>query len=150
MNESGISLKDISNKQFSTIQTDKAENIIKGLELSGIPYHAKYSDSTISIAFCGDDKEKVEQIIKKNININSESIKKLESFKSKPDNIETAKTLLTEIANILNVSVSSLKKKPSDLIILLAQTYTIYNCSDDLTLKNALKNNLYINYKINK
>lgn len=147
MNESGISLKDISDKQFSTVQTDKADSIIKGLEQSGIPYHARYSDSMITIAFSTPDKAKITQIVEKNTTADSEKSEILERFRSNPDNMSNVKALLPEIAEVLNVSVSSLERKPPDLQMQLALTYTAYCFSDDLTVKKALKEELSLNHE---
>lgn len=138
MKESGIALSAIPQKEFMNIKTDKGENVIKALERSDIPYYARLSDSAVMIAFSSLDKEKIEGIVKK---ITAENVmsEALERYRSDPEDLSNIKALLPEIAEVLNVSVSSLERKPSDMQIQLAAAYTDTYPADAQTLKNVLK-----------
>lgn len=53
-------------------------------------------------------------------------------------NPENYKSLLPEIANLLNVSVSVIERYPADIQRALCDTYTDYYNSDQITIKQAL------------
>ena len=53
-------------------------------------------------------------------------------------NPENYKSLLPEIANLLNVSVSVIERYPADIQRALCDTYTDYYHSDQITIKQAL------------
>lgn len=138
MKESGIALSGIPQKEFMNIKTDKAESIVKALEGSDIPYYARLSDSAVMIAFSSPDKEKIEGIVNK---ITAENVmsEALERYRSDPEDLSNIKALLPEIAEVLNVSVSSLERKPPDMQMQLAAAYTAVYPADAQTLKNVLK-----------
>lgn len=71
-------------------------------------------------------------------------------FLSEPDSKYYARLLLPEIAEILGVTVAQLESKPTDIQIMLAQTYV--NCwhSDNESIKTALERDLYIEDKSKK
>ncbi len=69
----------------------------------------------------------------------------MQLFLSEPDNKYYARLLLPEIADVLDVSVSQLERKPIDVQILLAKTYVNGWQSDKESLKQMLKANIYVN-----
>lgn len=141
MKESGIALSGIPHKEFMNIKTDKGESVVKALERSDIPYYARLSDSAVMIAFSSPDKKKIEDIVNK---ITAENVmsEALERYRSDPEDLSNVKALLPEIAEVLNVSVSSLERKPPDMQIQLAAAYTNAYPADAQTLKNVLKGEL--------
>lgn len=69
----------------------------------------------------------------------------MQLFLTEPDNKYYARLLLPEIADVLDVSVSQLERKPIDVQILLAKTYVNGWQSDKESLKQMLKANIYVN-----
>lgn len=65
------------------------------------------------------------------------------------DNItpENYKSLLPEIANLLNLSVSAVKRYPTDIQIALCNTYVNNYKSDEITIKQALGQIVQLNSK---
>lgn len=60
-------------------------------------------------------------------------------------NPENYKSLLPEIANLLNVSVSVIERYPADIQRALCDTYTDYYHSDQITIKQALGQIIQLN-----
>ena len=56
---SGDKLSDIPNKQYLTVETAHAAEIIRGLDLSGIAYFAKAEDDVIYLTFSADCKGEI-------------------------------------------------------------------------------------------
>lgn len=66
MKESGFALNEIPDKQFLTVDVENPEDILYGLQQSGMMYHAKSTDNKVMIAFSGIDKDRIEQLIYRN------------------------------------------------------------------------------------
>lgn len=147
MKESGFALNEIPEKQFLTVDTNHAEDILYGLQQSGMVYHAKSTDEKVMIAFSTTDKDRIEQLIHKNTHTNEDLLERIRQYRSNSENVNMAKALLPEISEILHVSVSSLERKPPDLQIQLALAYTCFYHADDLTIKNALNDELSLNHE---
>lgn len=69
----------------------------------------------------------------------------MEKFLNKPDSEDDMKVLLTEIADLLNISVSLLEHYPSDLQKLLCQIYVDNYDSDDDSKRFALTQIIALN-----
>ena len=141
MKKTGTNLARIQDKEFVSLETDRAEMILKGLEQSNIPYFAKYDDTKIILTYDSKCKSQVEEILAKADSTDEEEIL---MFKSNPDSLTYAKELLPEIADLLNVSVTFLENKPKDIQIILAETYVNMWHSDSETIKKALNNEIRI------
>lgn len=148
MKESGFALNEIPDKQFLTVDTTYPEEILYGLEQSNMMYHAKSMDNKIMIAFSRADKERIEQLIYKNTHTNEELLERIKLYRADSDNVNLAKVLLPEISEILHISVSSLERKPPDLQIQLALTYTCFCHADDFTIKKALQDELSLHHEV--
>lgn len=147
MKESGFALNEIPDKQFLTVDTNHAEDILYGLQQSGMMYHAKSTDNKVMIAFSIADKDRIEQLIHKNTHTNEDLLERIKQYRSAPESVNMAKALLPEISEILHISVSSLERKPPDLQIQLALAYTCFYHADDLTVKKALNDELSLNHE---
>lgn len=147
MKESGFALNEILDKQFLTVDVENPEDILYGLQQSGMMYHAKSTDNKVMIAFSGIDKDRIEQLIHRNTHSNEDLLERMKQYRTDSSNVNRAKALLPEISEILHVSVSSLERKPPDLQIQLALTYTCFYHADDLTIKNALQDELSLNHE---
>lgn len=146
MKSRGTNLQSIENKQFVTLDTTKAESIILGLDQSGLPYYAKYNDLKLTLSYSGADTMRVAEIIGKNTNNSDDEIQRIR----KADSFEEYMTLLPEIADVLNTSVTALNEESRDIRLLLAQTYADLWHSDDVTIKQALGRVLDLNPETEK
>ena len=112
MTESGNLIQAITDKQYLTVNSGYGAEIVKGLDLSGIPYFAKFDESVIYLTFSSANKNSVDEIIKKS-----------DKF---PDSDYLS--LLPEIADILHCSVNELQSRPHEMWY-----------SDRQTIQNALE-----------
>ncbi len=69
------------------------------------------------------------------------------SNNSDPENYQS---LLPEIANLLNMSVSSVERYPNDIQKTLCDIYTDYYHSDEITIKQALGRVVQLNAETEK
>jgi hypothetical protein len=141
MNCAGINIARLQDKQYVSVETERAEIILKALEQSEIPYFAKYDDTKIILAFDNAYQNRIDEILMKADCTDEEEIV---MFKSNPDSMVYTRELLPEIADLLNVSVSMLESKPKDIQTLLVQTYVNYWHSDSETIKKALNHEIRI------
>ena len=72
----------------------------------------------------------------------SEMQRYLSKDNSDPENY---KSLIPEVANLLNVSVSTIENYPSDIQKALCDIYVDYYRSDEITVKQALKRVVQLN-----
>ena len=107
MTESGNLIQSITDKQYLTVNSGYGLEIVKGLDLSGIPYFAKFDESVIYLTFSSANKNSVDEIIKK-----SDKFPDLDYL-----------SLLPEIADILHCSVNELQSRPHEMLDILAKTY---------------------------
>lgn len=135
-NTSGSAIQSIENRQFMTINTPYAAEIVHGLEQSGIAYSAKFTETSLSLVYPEQEKKRVNEILKK-AQTDEETIERIRNYQGSEDEILV---LLPEIADILDTSVSRLRKNPADVQERLAETYINYWHSDDQTILKALKN----------
>ncbi|MEE5993715.1 MAG: hypothetical protein V3G42_10800 [Oscillospiraceae bacterium] len=123
MTESGNLIQAITDKQYLTVNSGYGAEIVKGLDLSGIPYFAKFDESVIYLTFSSANKDSVDEIIRKS-----------DKF---PDSDYLS--LLPEIADILHCTVSELQSRPHEMLDILTKTYINYWHSDRQAIQNALE-----------
>ena len=131
MTESGNEIQAITDKQYLTVNSGHGAEIVKGLDLSGIPYFAKFDESVIYLTFSSANKDSVDEIIRKS-----------DKF---PDSDYLS--LLPEIADILHCTVSELQSRPHEMLDILAKTYINYWHSDRQTIQNALERITDLNHE---
>lgn len=68
----------------------------------------------------------------------------MQLFLSEPDSKYYARLLLPEIAEILGVTVAQLENKPTDIQIMLAQTYVNFWHSDAENVKEILERDILL------
>lgn len=131
----GCDYREIDNKQYKTVNTEYANRIINGLEQSGISYSAKYNSEKISLMFSSADIKRLENIIERSSKTPTYDVIEREK---KPQGESNYIELLPEIAQVLNVSVSSLQNRPIDIQMMLAQIYINNYYADNIAIKEAL------------
>lgn len=136
MNESGCKISDIGSAKYMSIETAHSQAIIEAFIISGIKYHAKYSDTKLTLAYSAEDEERVSEIITKSSSDNAELI---ERYRTEGAGANELFELLPEIAEVMGVSVSALENRPLELRLYLAQAYINTWFSDKVTLQNELE-----------
>ncbi len=134
MNAVGCDYSQISGRKFKTIETANALSILSALEQSGIQFSGKYNDEKLILIYSSSDEDKVDNIINHSSELDTEQ----PIQERKTENSENYKALLPEIAEMLNMSVSALEKRPSDVQMMLAQIYTANSSADSATIREAL------------
>ena len=134
MNAVGCDYSQISGRKFKTIETANALSILSALEQSGIQFSGKYNDEKLILIYSSSDEGKVDNIISHSSELDTEQ----PIQERKTENSENYKALLPEIAEMLNMSVSALEKRPSDVQMMLAQIYTANSSADSATIREAL------------
>lgn len=127
--------KQIPDKQYLTLKTVHAAEIIKGLEQSKIPYYVKVDDDTIYLTFSAESRSVVDEITKKAESGDYEEMMLSLSEKKSDGYVPIYK----EIADILYCSVGSLTNRPPEIVEMIAKTYINYWHSDRQTIQKALE-----------
>ncbi len=122
----GRDVRRIKNKCFAKFKTPYTKNIALAFDRSNIPYFARFSDSEISLVYDADFVVSASEIITK-----SQSKDYAEITQKNYD-------LLSEIAEILNVTVGTLKNRPDEIQSALCRFYVIFWFCDTPTIKREL------------
>lgn len=137
MKKSGCEVKEIPNIQLKTIDTIHAESIIKGLRQSNIQHSAKYDEEKITLVYSLNDEKRVKEILDKAKTDTADFIERL-YFEYDWGSRESYASLLPEIADIMNISTSSLKNRPPDVQLRLELAYVNFWFSDKATIQEVL------------
>ncbi|MCM1228361.1 MAG: hypothetical protein NC320_13240 [Clostridium sp.] len=140
---SGQDLRSIKNRAYAKYDTGKAEKIVLALDKCGVPYFARFNNAEISLTYDNDYAITVSEIIAKAMSGDyEEMILEIQSRKN-PDGY---KVLLSEIAEILNISISFLKSRPDEVQEGICKAYVdLWYCDTD-TIKRELSEILKINF----
>ena len=126
-------ITDIKDREFRQITTTNAEKIILGLDMSEVPFFAKYNDMSLSLAYDSKRKDSVDEIISK-----AESGEYPIIEREISENRAAAyERLLPEIAEIMNMSVAQLKVSKA-LTNRLVETYIENWFADRVTIQSKL------------
>lgn len=137
MTKSGCEVKEIPNLQFYTTDTNHAASIIKGLNQSKIQYSAKYDDKKLTLVYSLDNEKKVQEILKKAKTNTADFIERL-YYEYDWGSRDDYASLLPEIADIMSISISSLKNRPPDVQLRLEMAYVNFWFSDKTTIQETL------------
>ena len=138
----GVDDSSIENKAVMRFETAKASDIAVALDKSDIPFSAKFSDSEIMLTYDSRFKNEVDEIITKVASGVYETI--LREIKDKK-NDNGYLILLSEVADILNVSVGTLKIRPPLIQEALCKTYVDFWLCDTYTLQRELERIITVN-----
>lgn len=131
----GADLQKIANKTYAKYTTDKGEKIALALEKSRIPYFARFNNAEISLTYDADYKQNVEEIIRK---IMSGAYDEIVAELKRMTNINGYKSLIPEIAEMLDTSVSFLKSRPDEVQEIVCKRYIDLWYCDTPTIKREL------------
>lgn len=139
---SGVDAGSIKNKAFARFETTKASNLIVALDKSNIPYSAKYSDTAITLTYDSSFKEQVDEILAKVVSGDYEAL--LREIRDKK-NEDGYLILLSEVADVLNTSVGTLRARPTEVQELLCKTYVDFWVCDTYTIQRELDRIITVN-----
>ena len=139
----GSKITDIKDREFKQFTTTNAEKIILGLDMSEIPFFAKYNDMSLSLAYDGKRKDNVDEIIKK---AESGEFPILEREISE-NRAAAYERLLPEIADIMNLSVAQLKVSRA-LSNRLVETFIKNWFADGETIRRKLSHLMDLIYSL--
>lgn len=131
----GADIQSINNKEFIRLETTKAKDIAVALDKSNIPFHAKYSDTEMVLTYDGSYKDSVDEITAKIMSENYDEL--LREIREKK-NSDDCLLLLSEVADVLNTTVGTLKTRPVEIQELLCKAYTDLWVCDTPTIQREL------------
>lgn len=117
---SGCKISEIKDIRFKSINTPYAESIIERLKKADVTYSAKYNDEKLILAFSAEDEKKVAFFIQK---AKSKSADLIERLRTEGGSTDDFLRLLPEVADVMDISVSSLQDRPAEIQLFLTQTY---------------------------
>ena len=129
----GAKITDIQNREFRQLTTGNAEKILLGLDLSDVPFFAKYNEMSLSLAFDGTRKDSVDEIIRKAESGEYAIIER----EMKENRAKAYERLLPEIADMLDMSITQLRVSKA-LTDRLVATYITNWFADRDTIQSKL------------
>ena len=132
----GTDITAIRNKEFISIETDKAQAICIALDKGGIPFSARFGDAEMVLTFDGSFKEQVEDIIAKAQSGEYEALLRELQVYGEPDGYYR---LLGEVAEVLNTTIGTLQSRPDEVQLALCKTYVNFWLCDKVTIQRELE-----------
>ena len=133
---SGQDLRNIKDKCFARHNTAHTKEVVLALDKCNVPYFAKFNNSCIILTYDGSYADTVDEIIKK---AQSDDYEQMMLEITDRTNQDGYKILLPEIAELLHVSVGTLKMRPDEVQENLCRTYANLWFCDLPTMKRELK-----------
>lgn len=130
----GADIHSIANKAFARFETAKSRDIVVALDKSNIPFSAKYNDTEIVLTYDGNYKDSVDEIAAKVMSVKYDELLR-EIREKKSDNYLL---LLSEVADVLNTTVGTLKARPVEIQELLCKAYADFWICDTPTIQREL------------
>ena len=132
-----------SNKEYVALPTDKGQQITVTLTASVVPFKGRFDKSGIFFDYDSDYKESVDEIIAKFTSDEyAEQRKEIEEHRG-----DDCLYFLPTVANILRMTVGTLRNRPEDIQLTLCKHYTdVWLCDED-TIKRELEDVLMLRMK---
>lgn len=137
----GADIQSIVNKEFVRFETMKSRDIVVALDKSNISFSAKYNDTEIVLTYDGNYKDSVDEIAAKVMSENYDELLR-EIRKKKSDDYLL---LLSEVADVLNTTVGTLKARPVEIQELLCKAYADFWICDTPTIQRELDRYITVN-----
>ena len=138
----GIELTRIKNRVHKRYNTANAVKILHALDKGNVPHFAKYDDKALALTYDSTYTAVVNEIIAKTESgVFDEILLEIKNKKNK----NGCRILLPEVADILEVSIGTLKNRPDEMIDALCLAYIkLWHC-DRLTTKRELNEIIRVN-----
>lgn len=137
----GADIQSIANKEFVRFETTKSRDIVVALDKSNIPFSAKYNDTEIVLTYDGNYKDSVDEITAKVMSENYDELLREIREKKSDDYL----LLLSEVADVLNTTVGTLKARPVEIQELLCKAYADFWICDTPTIQRELDRYITVN-----
>lgn len=137
----GTDIHSIANKAFVRFETAKSRDIVVALDKSNIPFSAKYNDTEIVLTYDGNYKDSVDEIAAKVMSVKYDEL--LREIREKKSNDYLL--LLSEVADVLNTTVGTLKARPVEIQELLCKAYADFWICDTPTIQRELDRYITVN-----
>lgn len=137
----GADIHSIANKAFVRFETAKSRDIVVALDKSNIPFSAKYNDTEIVLTYDGNYKDSVDEIAAKVMSVKYDELLREIREKKSDDYL----LLLSEVADVLNTTVGTLKARPVEIQELLCKTYADFWICDTPTIQRELDRYITVN-----
>ncbi len=137
----GTDIHSIANKEFVRFETTKSRDIVVALDKSNIPFSAKYNDTEIVLIYDGNYKDSVDEITAKVMSENYDELLREIREKKSDDYL----LLLSEVADVLNTTVGTLKARPVEIQELLCKAYADFWICDTPTIQRELDRHITVN-----
>lgn len=137
----GADIHSIDNKEFMRFETTKARDIVFALDKSNIPFSAKYNNTEIVLTYDGNYKDSVDEIAAKVMAENYDELLHEIREKKSGDYL----LLLSEVADVLNTTVGTLKARPLEIQELLCKAYADFWICDTPTIQRELDRYITVN-----
>lgn len=137
----GADIHNISNKEFVRFETTKSRDIVVALDKSNIPFSAKYNDTEIVLTYDCNYKDSVDEIAAKVMSVKYDELLREIREKKSDDYL----LLLSEVADVLNTTVGTLKARPMEIQELLCKAYADFWICDTPTIQRELDRYITVN-----
>jgi len=138
----GIAEDSIGNKAIMEFETAKASDIVIALDKSNIPFSARFGDAGIMLTYDSNFQKEVDEIIAK---VSSGVYETLLRGIKENKNDNGYLILLSEVADVLHVSIGTLKIRPLLIQEALCKTYVDFWLCDTYTLQRELGRIITVN-----
>lgn len=137
----GADIHSIANKEFVRFETAKSRDIVVALDKSNIPFSAKYNDTEIVLIYDGNYKDSVDEITAKVMSEKYDELLREIREKKSDDYL----LLLSDVADVLNTTVGTLKARPVEIQELLCKAYADFWICDTPTIQRELDRYIMVN-----
>lgn len=137
----GADIHSIADKAFVRFETAKSRDIVVALDKSNIPFSAKYNDTEIVLTYDGNYKDSVDEITAKIMSENYDELLREIREKKSDDYL----LFLSEVADVLNTTVGTLKARPVEIQELLCKAYADFWICDTPTIQRELDRYITVN-----
>lgn len=144
---SGCDKNDISSAKYKSIATSHAAEVINALIAANVQYAAKYDDKKLVLTYSSDDTDVVSELLDK---LTSDNADYIERLRSEGGSQEEYAALLSEVAEIMGISASSLQNRPLELRLYLVQAYIDNWFSNRTTIQKELERVTELGYYAQK
>ncbi len=132
----------IQNKRYTSLKTAHGKQIVIGLEHSGIPFSARFTESDMFLTYDGNYEDSVKEITKK-----AESGEYSELLLEIKNHVDESGylVLLPTVAYFLHISESELNRKPKSYLIMLCKVvFQLWFC-DTAAIQKELAKEFVVN-----
>lgn len=132
----------MENRAYANVQTTQAKNICIGIESSGIPYSANFTDKELKLTYDCDYHNSVDEIMKKAQSGDYEEMfREIKEYKDGDGYL----ILLPTVAHYLHTTEGALKRRPEEQQERLCRLFVNFWFADTPTIQRELSRAMVVN-----